>query len=492
MTSTDAAPSGFPAEHAPALNAACVHAHVYQPPREDPRTGEVPVEVSAAPMHDWNERITAECYRPMAAARVLRSDGTLDRAINLYAHLSFDVGPTLGVWLDRFAPDVMASMVAGDRDSCARSDGHGGAIAHPWVHAILPLASARDRSTLIAWGIADFVHRFGRRPEGMWMPETAADTATLEALADHGIVFTIVAPHQLVSVDGPSIDRTQPVGVALPSGRTMVVFTYDGALAHGVAFGELLRDGDRLAAALSEPAALAEPHEPEGSAPEGPGSAPAGLRALATDAETFGHHHRFGEMALARAIDRLGGQGLELVSYAEWLHRSGWQQRAALVEDTSWSCAHGIERWRSDCGCRIDVVADSSQQWRAPLRAAIDWLVARSVELTETFARSALVDPWAARDAYAEVLIGALTPHAFAAAHAPDDHRGEARDWMEAHRHLLMAQSSCAWFFDHADGHEVGIILAQAQVAIELLETLCGVELDGEWQPLLRQLTAVI
>jgi alpha-amylase/alpha-mannosidase (GH57 family) len=471
------------------MRAACVHAHVYQPPREDPVTGEVPVELSAVPMHDWNERITAECYRPMAAAHVLRSDGTLDRAINLYAHLSFDVGPTLAVWLDRFAPDVMASMVAGDRASCARSDGHGGAIAHPWVHAILPLASERDRSTLLHWGVADFVHRFGRQPEGMWMPETAADTTTLEALADHGIAFTIVAPHQLTAVDGSSLDPTLPARVSLPSGRTMIVFTYDGALAHGVAFGELLRDGDRLATALAESAGS---DGSGGSAVDGDAHLTAGLRSLATDAETFGHHHRFGEMALARAIDRLDGHRLALVSYAEWLHRHGCQQVAVLVEDTSWSCAHGIERWRSDCGCCIDVVTDSSQQWRTPLRLAIDWLVARSVELTETFGRSVLVDPWAARDAYVEVLIGAIGSAAFARVHGRNDHHTDALVWMEAHRHLLMAQSSCAWFFDHADGHEVGIILAQARVAIEHLESLCGVELAAEWQQLLRQLTAAV
>ncbi len=442
---------------------ACVHAHVYQPPREDPRTGEVPVEVSAAPMHDWNERITEECYRPMAAARVLRPDGSLDRAINLYAHLSFDVGPTLAVWLDRFAPDVMAAMVAGDRASCAASDGHGGAIAHPWVHAILPLASARDRSTLISWGITDFVHRFGRRPEGMWMPETAVDTATLEALVDHGIGFTILAPHQVAATDGVPLDPTRPARVSLPSGRSIVVFAYDGSLAHGVAFGDLLQDGDRLAAALS-------------------GDPAAGLRSVATDAETFGHHHRFGEMALARAIGRPGAGHGGLIPYAGWLHRHGCQQSAVLVEDTSWSCAHGIERWRSDCGCRIDVVVDSSQQWRLPLRNAIDWLVARGVELTDRFAGPALLDPWAARDAYAEVLIGVRTPSQFADAHARPGHADAALAWMEAHRHLLMAQSSCAWFFDHADGHEVGIVLAQAEMALELLTSITGDSSEHEWR----------
>lgn len=483
MNAAAGSTAGSAAAASGAQRVACVHAHVYQPPREDPRTGEVPIEISAAPMHDWNERITQECYRPMAAARVLRSDGTLDRAINLYAHLSFDVGPTLAVWLDRFAPDVMASMVAGDRASCARSEGHGGAIAHPWVHAILPLASPGDRATLIRWGIVDFEHRFGRRPEGMWMPETAADTATLEALVDEGIVFTIVAPHQLGAVTGMSFDPTLPARVALPSGRSIVVFAYDGSLAHGVAFGELLNDGDRFAAALVGSGESTNENR------DGNGS---GLRSLATDAETFGHHHRFGEMALARAIDRTGADQVALVSYAEWLHRHGCEQRAALIEDTSWSCAHGIERWRSDCGCRIDALTQSSQQWRAPLRDAIDWLVVRGVELTDEFAIEVLIDPWAAREAYVEVLIGALPREQFVHAHARVGHEDAALAWMEAHRHLLMAQSSCAWFFDHADGHEVGIVLAQAQMAVELLGSLSGAALDDEWQTVLLAVTSLV
>jgi hypothetical protein len=196
-------------------------------------------------------------------------------------------------------------------------------------------------------------------------------------------------------------------------------------------------------------------------------------------------------MALARAIDRTGADHVALISYAEWLHRHGCEQQAALVEDTSWSCAHGIERWRSDCGCRIDAHTESSQQWRAPLRDAIDWLVARGVELTDEFASGVLFDPWAARDAYVEVLIGLAPPESFASAHARVGHEDAALVWMEAHRHLLMAQSSCAWFFDHANGHEVGIVLAQAQVAVELLGSLCGVALNNEWQTMLLAVTSL-
>jgi alpha-amylase/alpha-mannosidase (GH57 family) len=449
--------------------AVCIHAHCYQPPRENPETNLVPVEPSAAPHHDWNERITDQCYRPMAAARILQSDGSVDRAVNLYAHVNFNVGPTLAVWLDRYAPDVMAAMVDGDRRSCARFDGHGGAIAQPWVHAILPLASARDRSTMIRWGIVDFEARFGRSPEGMWMPETAADAATLDAMAEQGITYTIVAPHQVAPCSADAVlDPHVSSTVVLPSGRSIAVFAYDGALAHGVAFGESLRDGARFAATLAEQVLDAAGFE--------------GLRSVATDAETFGHHHNFGEMALAFALSDLAKTGHEVVPYAAWLDRRGAPQRAAIVDGTSWSCAHGIERWRSNCGCRIGSEPDDGQAWRTPLRESMDWLVARAATLTDELATTVFHDPWAARDAYVEVLIGRSTPDGFALRHArPEAISADALTWMEAHRHLLVAQSSCAWFFDDADGHETVLGIAQAEAALRRFEAVSGIELRTEW-----------
>jgi len=449
--------------------AVCVHAHFYQPPREVPSTGLVPREPSAEPHHDWNHRITEQCYRPMAAARILTADGDVHRAVNLYSSLSFNVAPTLGVWLDRYAPDVMAAMVTGDRESSHRHDGHGGAVAHPWVHAILPLASPRDRRTLIAWGVADFVHRFGRQPEGMWMPETAVDTATLEALVEAGIAFTIVAPHQVTSIHVEThLDPQAPVTAALPSGRSIVLFAYDGSIAHGVAFGDLLDDGETFARSLSRPMLTDDNSEP--------------LRSIATDAETFGHHHVFGEMALAYALDRIVTLGDEVVNYSSWLARHGARQAGRVVDDTSWSCAHGIERWRGNCGCHTGREGAIDQRWRTPLRAAIDNLVDSVAALTDRHATRVFASPWAARDSYVDVLIGRSTPAEFASTHAlPGADSDTVLAWMEAHRHLLLAQSSCGWFFDTADGLETLLSMRQAEHAIELFADLTAVDLRPKW-----------
>lgn len=449
--------------------AVCVHAHCYQPPREDPETGEVPVEVTAAPFHDWNARITDECYRPLASARIAGHEGAPDRTVNLYGLLDFNLAPTLGLWLDRFAPDVAAAMLDGDRASCERHDGHGGAIAHPWVHAILPLASARDRETLVRWGIAEFVHRFGRAPEGMWMPETAVDAATLDCLAANGIGFTVVAPHQIATTDGSPRRSDEPFEVRLPSGRSIVLFAYDGALAHGVAFGGLLSDGDRLAREIVTGSQVDDGHEV--------------LRSFATDAETFGHHHMFGELGLAWALHRVQEDGHEVVPYGAWLARVGRGQRVAVVDGTSWSCAHGLERWRSDCGCRAGFGTGPDQQWRTPLRAAVDLLVDRAAALTDRYAVAVFDDAWRARDEYVDVLTGRCSVMEWASAIVrPDVDVELAVRWMEAHRHLLMAQSSCAWFFDDADGHETMIAVRWSRSAISRFEALTGVDLLPEWE----------
>lgn len=452
----------------------CVHAHCYQPPREDPETGLVPLEQSAHPHHDWNARITDECYRPFAAARILDDDGHLERAINLYSLVSFNVAPTLATWLDRYAPDVMAAMVTGDRQARARPGGHGTAVAQPWVHAILPLASARDRQTMILWGSADFEGRFGRPAEGMWLPETAVDTPTLESLADAGISFTVCAPHQaLASHETEPVDPHAPIEVTLPSGRKITLFVYDGSVAHGVAFGDLLEDGRRFAAALA-PALF------------GQGDSTT-FRSLAVDAETFGHHKRFGEMGLAKALSLVEQAGGEVTTFNAWRASGTTGRPGTVVENSSWSCAHGVERWRADCGCHCK--PHTTQRWRAPLREAIDWLVGVAVDLTESRATSSMDDPWTARDEYVRVLIGTEQATSFALRHA---RAGVApstvTEWMEAHRHLLLAQSSCAWFFDDADGHETLLGIRQAEAAIARLELLTGASIRAGWDEAMSHL----
>ncbi len=429
-----------------------VHGHLYQPPRDDPWTGRTAEEPTAAPYHDWNERITDECYRPNARAQVHAADGTIAEHNN-YTTLSFNVAPTLAAWLDDHDPSLLAALRRADEAQMART-GHGGAIAHPYVHAILPLCSPADRSTLVLWGIVDFVARFGRAPLGMWLPETALDVASLETLAAHDIAFTIVAPYQVVA-DTAGV----PVEVALPSGRSITLLPYDGDLSSYVAFGGALHNGVTFAERIIADAA------------------PRATAAIVTDMESYGHHHRFGEMALAVAFDELAANEGVVVTNAAGAIALTPPVDGIAVAPSAWSCQHGVERWRSDCGCRAGAETPHGQRWRAPMRTALDRLRDAVVQLPAL--SSDLDDSVAARDAYATVLLDAATWPAFSARHvraAGDSDR--ARGWLELQRHLLFMYSSCGWFFDDAAGHEALISLRHARRAVEVVVELGGPDLD--------------
>lgn len=377
-----------------------IHAHLYQPPREDPWTGAVPLEPGAAPYHDWNDRIAAECYRPLA---------------RLLGRMSFDVGPTLFEWLDTEAPDIGQAIVSADRDSVSRL-GHGAAMAMPYHHVILPLASRRDKEIEVRWGIRDFERRFGRPAEGMWLPETAVDLETLDVLAANGIRFTILAPHQLDAL--PPFGQAGTVRTA--AGRRIAVFAYDGPISHDVAFGGL-RDAGAWIARLTLP-----PHDI--GAPTCVG--------IATDGETYGHHHQTGIDTLSGVLDGVGDAGLEVLNYAVFLARHPPRTFARVIEGTSWSCVHGVERWRSNCGCRL--VPGTSQAWRAPLREALDWLRAELDVILTAGGVPIPDDP------------------ALAATSMPLDWHG---------RRMF---SSCGWFFDDIAGLEPRLCLAHAVRACEL------------------------
>ena len=377
-----------------------IHAHLYQPPREDPRTGEYPVEPGAAPFHDWNEKIAVECYRPIAPL--------LDR-------VSFNVGATLFEWLDRRAPDISRAYVEADRASIARL-GLGSAIAMPYHHLILPLASRRDKEIEVRWGIRDFEKRYGRSPEGMWLPETAVDLETLDVLAAAGITFTALASHQ-VEIPPPF---GQPAAVRTAGNRRIAVFVYDGKLSHDVAFGALLKDPRDWLTRLTLPADDIR--------------TPVCID-IATDGETFGHHHTTGIATLRAVLDGLDATGLEALNYSTFLARHPPRTFARIVERTSWSCAHGIERWRSNCGCRL--VAGTSQEWRKPLREAFDWLRGEIDALL--------------------VSQGAVIPQDPAVAR-----KTQPMDW-----HARRMFSSCGWFFDHISGVEPRICIAHAERACE-------------------------
>lgn len=414
-----------------------VHGHFYQPPREEPWLELVPKEPTAAPDHDWNCRITRECYAPLAHGRVFDDAGCLRRVLNAYDSLSFNVGATLFKWFDTHAPEVGAAFVAGDRTSRDRL-GHGNAIAMPYHHIILPLASRRDKQTEVRWGIRDFRTRFGREPEGMWLPETAVDSETLDVLAAEGIRFTILAPHQVEHA--PAAGR--PGLWRGSSGRELAIFVYDGPLSHDVAFGDVLTSAGRWEARM-----LAHPLATDGGLT---------ITSLATDGETFGHHHRFGDMAVADLIDRMEhSPDAMLTNFTALLAEQPPEESVTLVENTSWSCIHGLGRWQVDCGCRMDPT--TNQQWRSPLRAGLEVLAQGVHAVAESHWPAGAGDLWEARDAAGPDLAGvSQLPVA-------------ARMLLEAERHTLAMFTSCGWFFDDLARLEPRIVLRHAARAIEFL-----------------------
>jgi alpha-amylase/alpha-mannosidase (GH57 family) len=452
----------------------CIHGHFYQPPRENPWLEAVERQESAAPYHDWNHRVTAECYAPNAASRILNGDGRIRQIMNNYARISFNFGPTLLSWMEEYHPDVYAAVIEADRRSIRRFGGHGSAMAQAFNHTILPLSNSRDKRTQVLWGVRDFEHRYGRPPEGMWLPEAAVDLESLDVMAEMGIRFTVLAPSQAESIRPTGSKAWRPAGndrsltgrvykVELPSGRDIAVFFYHGHLSRGVAFERLLTDGahftDRILGAF------------EGLQGDAP------LIHLATDGETYGHHHRHGEMALSFAIRSLvHGDDVELTNYGEYLelHPPTWDAR--IRENTSWSCFHGIERWRSDCGCHVADRPDWNQAWREPLRKSLDWLRDQLVPRWEQAAAEVFRDPWAARDRYVEVLLDRSDECVGAFLNAttggiPEDQTRALR-LMELQRHLMLMYTSCGWFFDDISGIEAVQVLRYAGRVLDIAEDL--------------------
>ncbi len=457
----------------------CVHGHFYQPPRENPWLEAVEIQDSAHPDHDWNARIAAQCYAPNAAARILDREGRIERIVNNYSRISFDFGPTLLAWLETERPAVYRAVLAADRESRERFSGHGSALAQPYHHAILPLANRRDKATQIVWGLADFAHRFGRAAEGVWLPETAVDSETLELLADHGVRFTVLAPHQARRFRplgeapwreaGGRVDGRRAYRALLPSGRALALFFYQGEISRAVAFDGLLDSGETLACRLL--AAFS-------------GGGEAELVHIATDGETYGHHHRHGEMALAYALARIEAEETaRLTNYAEYLELHPPAHEVEIVERSSWSCSHGVERWQSDCGCSTGGAPGWRQAWRQPLREALDWLRDTLAPRYEAAAGELFGDPWAARDAYVEVLLdrGRMAP--FLAAQAGRElapaERSRALELLELQRHAMLMYTSCGWFFHDLAGLETLQILRYAGRAVQLAQDLFGAEIEG-------------
>jgi alpha-amylase/alpha-mannosidase (GH57 family) len=465
----------------------CIHGHFYQPPRENAWLEEIETQDSASPFHDWNERITAECYAPNAASRILDSQERICDIVNNYSKISFNLGPTLLSWMELHAREVYDAIIEADRLSRRNFSGHGSAIAQVYNHAIMPLADRRDKQTQVVWGIQDFEYRFGRKPEGMWLAETAVDIETLEALARNGIAFTILAPHQAVRARKVSkrrgntslpLDTRQAYRCRLPSGRAINLFFYDGAISRDVAFGKLLSSGldfaNRLCGAFAR-----DTRKPQ-------------LVHLATDGETYGHHHKFGDMALAYCLHHIeSSRQANLTVYGEFLERFPPAHEVEIVENTSWSCAHGVERWRADCGCNMGREG-WNQKWRAPLREALNWLRDALREVYEQGMRPFASDPWKARDRYIDCILDRRRENIerfFTRAMSrqlTEEEKSSALLLLEMQRHAQLMFTSCGWFFDEISGIETAQILQYAARAIELTERASGVSLEKTFIEKLR------
>ena len=495
----------------------CIHGHFYQPPRENPWLEEVETEDSAYPYHDWNERITAECYAPNATSRILDSNKKIIDIVNNYAKISFNFGPTLLAWLEQNNKEVYQAILKADKESMNRFSGHGSAIAQVYNHIIMPLANSRDKHTQVIWGIKDFISRFGREPEGMWLPETAVDLETLEILAEQKIKFTILSPKQAsrikpvndtqwTDVSRGGIDTSMPYLCRLPSGESIAIFFYDEAISQEIAFSNLLENGEVFANRMIRYFSQYQKQS--------------GLLNIASDGETYGHHHRFGDMALAYALYLIESKNLASITiYGEYLSKNPPTHQVEIIENTSWSCTHGIERWREDCGCCttgsiVQMTASnpfvhsaardrpiavkscglvSRQKWRAPLREAMDWLRRTLVSLFDDRMSQFVTDPWRARDDYIDIILNRSPKNIelFFSKHAirslSDKEKVEVLKLLEIQRNGMLMYTSCGWFFDDISGIESVQVLRYACRAMQLVREVAGVDPEPDFILILKK-----
>jgi alpha-amylase/alpha-mannosidase (GH57 family) len=469
----------------------CIHGHFYQPPRENPWLETIEIQDSAYPYHDWNTRVTVESYAPNTASRIMNDDMRIIDIVNNYSKISFNFGPTLMWWLEPARPDIYHSVLRADCEAAEKFSGHGPAIAQAYNHLIMPLANSRDKYTQILWGIADFEHRFGRKPEGMWLPETAVDLETLDIMAGRGIKFTILAPHQAgrvrkirdkqwSDVTDARIDPKMPYKCRLPSGKTIALFFYDGPISHDVGFGNLLDNGEEFATRLQSA------FDQNRDGPQ--------LVHIATDGETYGHHHRWGDMALAYCLYKIETDNAARVTvYGEYLEKYPPTHEVEIIENSSWSCVHGVERWRNDCGCNTGGYPGWHQEWRAPLRGALDWLHDNLSQIFEAQSIELLKDPWRARNDYIKVILDRseknietfLTRNA--AGELSREDKIKVLRLLEMQRNAMLMYASCAWFFDEISGIETAQVLNYAARAIQLAFDVSGISLEDAFISLLER-----
>ena len=473
------------------MTALIIHGHFYQPPRENPWTGFVEVEPSAAPFHDWNERIHSECYQPNAAALITDPATGRERIVNNYANISFNFGPTLLSWLKSNHPRTYADIIDADQANARERGGHGNAIAQAYGHAILPLCNERDRQTQIRWGLADFRDRFGRNPEAMWLPETACNDDVMNALIDAGLRFVILAPNQAARIrasggtdwqDDHIIDTSVAYRYSHPDdpGRSIAVFFYDGPTSRAIAFENLLRSSRELVDRFAQTAQDRE------------------FLNIATDGETYGHHFKFGDVCLAHALEiEAPARGLQITNYGDYLdqHPPAFEveiNNGPNGEGTSWSCSHGVGRWIRDCGCHTGGEPGWSQHWRTPLRQALDFLRDENAKHFEATRGNLFVDPWQARDNSIDLVLNQNhSREEFLRDHAgrglSTDEQWRALTYLELQRMLLLMYASCGWFFNDISGIETIQILKYAARAIDLMDQLGLPSVRGRFLEILAE-----
>lgn len=471
-----------------------IHGHFYQPPRENPWLETVEIQESAKPFHDWNERVAAECYTPNSVSKIVTQDNKIIDIVNNYSYISFNIGPTLLSWMEMHTPYTYDRIIKADAESVAKNNGHGNAIAQVYNHIILPLANKQDKYTQILWGIRDFKYRFGRMPEGMWLAETACDDATLEALIDCGIKFTVLSPHQAKSVrklgtngemqdvSSGNIDPACAYRYYAKNDKSKYIdlFFYDGSISKSVAFDELLTDGNKFVSRLKDGESSARDYNQ--------------LVHIATDGESYGHHTKFGDMALAYILKvKAKDAGFIITNYANYLELEPPKYEADIKDVSSWSCAHGVGRWCDDCGCSTGGNYGWNQKWRKPLREALDYVRDELIKIYEKEASKYFYDVWDARNKYIDVILDRSKVAVRKFFEQNQNHELDASErvnalkLLEAQRQALLMYTSCGWFFSEISGIETTQIMKYAARALQLASSFSSKDIESKFLEILSK-----
>lgn len=470
-----------------------IHGHFYQPPRENPWLEAIELQDSALPFHDWNERINKECYNPNSVSKIVDSRNRILDVVNNYEYMSYNFGPTLLSWMEQFAPLTYERIIKADIESIAEHNGHGNAIAQVYNHIIMPLANEHDKETQIKWGIRDFEYRFGRKPEGMWLAETAVDDDTLRILEANGIKFTILSPYQAdkfkkkgdkewTDVSWGNIDpaRSYKYNIKSAPGKSIDLFFYDGAISRSVAFDELLKDGNKFIKRLKEGVSDCRDF------PQ--------IVNIATDGESYGHHTKFGDMALAYVLKvKAKDEGFKITNYAEYLDKYRSDCEVEIKQASSWSCFHGVGRWKEDCGCSTGGHPGWNQKWRKPLRDALDYLRDELVIIFEQEGPKYFDNVWEIRNKYIDVILdrNEMNVKKFQQENfksdLSDEQKVHAMELLEIQRQAMLMYTSCGWFFSEISGIETVQIMKYAARAMQLATKFSNKDLETHFLEILSE-----